>query len=76
MLCNSGFVDDVMLTHNGSNGAESVRRRYFSSSSPHSGISRRPHQPHTGTKSAILICLVRFLVLFVIFSVVYSLAVK
>jgi len=28
-VCTSGFMDDVMFSHNGANGAESIRQCYF-----------------------------------------------
>jgi len=45
MLCISGVVDDVMLSYNGVNRAESIRC-YACSSSPGGGNSRQQRRAH------------------------------
>jgi len=42
VLRTSGFVDDVMFSHNAANDAESIRRRYVRMRSPGGATSRWP----------------------------------
>jgi len=41
------FLDDIVFSHNGASGAESIRR-YVWPSSPDGGTIRRPRHAHGG----------------------------
>jgi len=55
-LCTSGFVYDVMFSHNGSYG-QNQRWHYVWSSSPGGGTSRRPRRAYRGRNALFPIAL-------------------
>ena len=70
MLCTSGFVDDVIFSHKGANGADSIRRPYDWSNSPRGGTSRRPRRARgRSVLSTIALLLLHLLVFLILFDV-------
>jgi len=50
------FWDDIMLSHDGANGAKSIRRSYVWSSSPGGGTGRQPRARGRSVLSPIVLC--------------------